>query len=494
MKKIIGKLKSWSFEGLALLTLVVLLAGVLAAGWGSAMKLRQTIADNAAIMDIDPSPLIEVEKLRRLAEAEIDGSRAYFLMGSKSIFEKLEEDQKAFEEKIAAFEQQYSLPQIPEIIQRIQTLRKQEQEYFDQGIKFREEKTESKIVGQFYNAKTAPIRKELNERFDEIAKLHSAELDQARERARQAGLDAQAIIPKEMTWFTSAIAGLFFCLAVLVLRMMARRKGYLRERERLVEAAKKAVLARDEVISAVSFDFKEPLTGLNMIAENLSKAKDLKEVADHADFIKGSVIEIQSIIDDIYDQKKADLGDLTLRLDQLPVADILEEVQFALHPVAKKNDINLHVETLSPSILAFADRERVLRVIFNIVNNAIKFGRKHTKISIKAKSDPQFVYISVADGGPGIPKDRLDTIFDDFWQARETAHLGAGVGLAVVKSIITAHGGTVTAESNLNGGTTITFSLPRRRPVGVPLRKPSSKTARRDSFAQAAQSPDAPGL
>lgn len=494
MKKIFVKLKSWSFEGLILLTLIIVLAGVLAAGWGSAMQLRQKIANNAAVMDIDPSPLVEVEHLRRIAESEIDGGRAYFLMGSKSIFDKLKEDREAFEEKIVAFEQKYSLPQIPEIIQRIQTLRKQEQEYFDQGIKFREEKTESKIVGQFYNAKTAPIRKELNERFDEIAKLHTAELDEARERARQAGIDAQAQIPQDMTWFTSAIAGLFFCLAVLILRMMRRRQIYLRERDRLVEAAKQAVLARDEVISAVSFDFKEPLAGLNMIADNLSKAKDLKEVADHADFIRGSVIEMQSIVEDIYDQKKADLGDLTLRLDQLPVSEILEDVQFALQPVAKKNDINLQVESLNQSILAFADRERVLRVIFNIVNNSIKFTRKHTKISIKAKADPQFVYISIADGGPGIPKDRLDTIFDDFWQARSTSNLGAGIGLAVVKSIITAHGGTVTAESNLNGGTTITFSLPRRRPVGVPLRKPSAKTSRRDVLAQGDRSPEAPGL
>ena len=480
MKKISAKLKGWSFEGLILLVLVVGLVGVLTAGWESAMQLRQMIAHNAAIMDIDPSPLVEVEKLRRLAEAEIDGGRAYFLMGSKSIFDKLKEDRAEFEEKIAAFEQKYSLPQIPEIIQRIQTLRKQEQEYFDQGVKFREEKTESKIVGQFFNAKTSPIRKELNELFDQIAKLHVDELEGARERARQAGLDAQAVIPKEMTWLTAAVSVLFFCLAIVILRMMARRRGYLRERDRLVEAAKKAALARDEVISAVSFDFKESLADLGAVADDLGKTKDLPKAGEYADFIKGTVLEIQSIIDDICDQKKADLGELTLRVDQLPVADILEEVQFALQPIAKKNDISLQVESLSQSILAFADRERVLRVIFNIVNNAIKFSRKHTKISIKAKADPQFVYISVADGGPGIPNDRLDTIFDDFWQARGTAHMGAGVGLAVVKSIVTAHGGTVTAESNLNGGTTIAFSLPRRRPVGVPIRKPTAKAIRRE--------------
>jgi signal transduction histidine kinase len=81
------------------------------------------------------------------------------------------------------------------------------------------------------------------------------------------------------------------------------------------------------------------------------------------------------------------------------------------------------------------------------------------------------VNISIVDNGSGIPAKHLDGIFDSFWQAKKTADQGAGLGLAIVKSIVEAHGGTVEMQSNSGQGTTVTFSVPRRRPVGASLKK-----------------------
>lgn len=484
---------SWSIEGVALTALLIAFAGILGVGWEQAMGLRQTIADNATMVDIDPNAVVEIEKLKRVADSQIDNSRTYFLMGSSTFFERQKEDRQTFEEKLTEFEKQYSLPQIPEILARIGSLRKQEQEFFDQAVKFREEKTESKIVGQFYNSKTASLLRQIHENLDEAVKLHVAAVEAARTRARQAGAGAQALVPEGMRQLSLALAGIVFGLTILILKMLAGRRSYLRERGRLVDAAKKALLARDEVLAAVSADFKEPLQSLNGVAENLRGSEGQKEVLECVDFIKGTALEMQGLLDDIYDQKKTDMGEVALRIDQLPVGDILEEAQMILQPLAKKNDVTLHIESVNPSVLAFADKERVLRVMINLVGNSIKFTRKHSKIAIKARSDQQFVYVSVVDAGPGIPESRLATVFDDFWQARKTTDQGPGIGLSVVKSVIEAHGGTVLAERNLSGGTTFTFSLPRRRPAGIQLKKSSVRVVKRAPLTEEIRA-EGPGI
>jgi two-component system sensor histidine kinase ResE len=144
-----------------------------------------------------------------------------------------------------------------------------------------------------------------------------------------------------------------------------------------------------------------------------------------------------------------------------------------LQPLAKQKDIRLQFESSNPPVLAFMDKERVLRVLANLIGNAIKFSPKHSKVVVKVRSDQQFVNISVTDSGPGIPENKLGTIFSHFWQARKTAEQGAGIGLAVVKTIVEAHGGTVRANSHAGSGSTFTFSLPRRRPAGAQLKKPA---------------------
>ncbi|MEK7358342.1 MAG: HAMP domain-containing sensor histidine kinase, partial [Bdellovibrionota bacterium] len=474
MNKIFKKTIGWGLEGKILFVLLVVLVGVLVTAWGAAMKLRETVAANAAVMNVDPGALIEIENIENLSEALVSDSRAYFLMGSKSIFDKQQAEKRAFGDAIVKFERQYSLPQVPEILKKIEALKTQEQDFFDQAMAFREKLTESKIVGQFYQSKTSPLLAQMKEHFAELAKLHAAELAGAQERAREAGLEAQAQIPKGMTWLTQALGLLFLCTSLLVVRVMRVRSFHLRERDRLVEEAKKAILSRDEVIAAASQDFREPLKALDEIADGLNAAQSPADVAAGAEAVKSTISEMRSLIEDIQDQKKADMGQLALRLDQLRVADILEEAQVMLQPLAKQRGMTLQFDAVNPSILAFADKERVLRVISNVIGNAVKFGPKHSRITVKVKADQQFANISIADSGPGIPEHQLGSLFEKFWQARSTSEQGAGVGLAVVKTIIEAHGGTVRAESNLSGGTTITFSLPRRRPVGAQLRKPTA--------------------
>ncbi len=471
MEKVIHAFKKFSFIGLILTALVVLFAGVLAIGWNASVNLRSTVAANAAVMNVDSSPLIELERLRNLAESQVTNSRAYFLLGSKSVFDRQKEDKQRLSDGMAKFVNENSLPEIGEIATAVENIAVQEKDFFDQAMDYREKLTESKIVAQFYQSKTSPLLAQLNEQFDKIAKLQNADLEAARTRARQAGVDAQAQIPKNMLWFMSAVTAIFICATVLVIWLLATRRSQQRIRDRLYADAQKSAIDRDEVIAAVTRDMKDPLADLEVIAKELSP--------EASELVRSAAGEITTAISDILDQKRADMGAFTLRLEQLAVSGVLEEAHAMLQPLAKKRDVTLQFDAVSPSILAYLDRERVMRVLSNLVGNAIKFSSKNGKVQVKVKSDAQFANISVIDSGPGISESRLASIFENFWQAKRTADQGAGVGLAIVKTIVEAHGGTVKAEKNLlGGGSVFTFSLPRRLPVGVTLKKRTSSSAR----------------
>ena len=111
-----------------------------------------------------------------------------------------------------------------------------------------------------------------------------------------------------------------------------------------------------------------------------------------------------------------------------------------------------------------ADADRIQQVLFNLVDNAIKYGRAEGRVWIKARvASERMIEVSVCDNGPGIPPDSIDRVFERFYRvdkARSREQGGTGLGLSIVKHIVQSHGGEVWAESQLEQGTTFFFTLP----------------------------------
>ncbi len=465
------KSKSSSIEKKALVVFLVIFVAVLLGAWGYALKLRQTVVANNAAVNVDPGALIEVERMRNLADSQISNSRSFFLLGSKVLYDKSKQDKQNLLEALSSFQKKYPLPQIPEIVRRFDTIQTQLQEFFEQGMEFREKQTESKIVGQFYQSKASPLLKQMNDNLDEIKNLHNVEINRVQAESRAAALGVESQIPEGMAILTVLLSVIFLGLAVLVVKVLRERTRQLAERDRLVAEAKNAVQARDEFISAINHDFKEPLEHLNQIAEILTNFSESSPIQDSGELVKTAVAEIETLIKDICDQKMADQSGLTLRLDQMGIDDVLDDARVMMQPLAKQKGIRLQFESANPPVLAFMDKERVLRVMANLVGNAIKFSPKNSKVVVKVRSDQQFVNIAITDSGPGIPENKIPGLFTQFWQSRKTADQGAGIGLAVVKTIVDAHGGTIRVDSHGGNGSTFTFSLPKRRPAGAELKK-----------------------
>ena len=477
MKKNNTKTASPSIERKILMILLSFFTVVMLSAWVYSMNIRKTIMAKNSVENVDVRALVELERIRNVSDSQIANGLTFFLLGSTNIFDEQKKNKQEFGDALASFEKQYSLPQISEIIKRIETLRTQQQEFFDQGMDFRAKQTESKIVGQFYRAKAYPIRANINKALDEIVVLHNAEFARVRDSAQEAAGDIETQIPKGMAWLTALTSMLFFAISLLVLRMVKQRSHHLAERGRLFEAAKEAVHARDGVLAAVAQDFVEPLTTVSQTVNALKSVPAASPFRDNIEVIETSALMIEDRIRDIQDQTRADMGTMNLRLDQTGLDDILDDARMMLQPLAKKRDVRLEFNPVNPPVLAFLDRERVMRVLANLVGNAIKFSPPHSKVVVKVRSDQQFVYVSVKDSGPGIPEKHLADLFGNFWQARKTADQGPGIGLAIVKTIIEAQGGIVTVESHVGHGSTFTFSLPRRRPVGANINKPSTPAA-----------------
>lgn len=471
MAKFNFKKINWSMERKALAAFAIIFVAVVGSAWIYAMKLRQTVAANNSITLMDSSALVEVERLRNLAESQIANSKAYILLGAKSIFDQQEKEKDELMKSLASFEKQYSLPQVPEIIKRIESIEQKNKEFFDQAMEFRDKKTESKIVGQFFQAKTSPLRTQLDDAFDDIAKLHKAEIDRVNAQARGSVVSVESQIPQGMTWFTGSMALIFLAMGLWIVRLLRERPAHIAERNRLYTEAIKAVQSRDEAIFAVAHDLNESLEAIKSTAERLETSGQSEAVKESAELVKGNVQVIEGLIKDIRDQKSSEMEGLILRLDQLGIDEVLESARLLMAPMAKQRDVRIQVDTVNPPVLAFYDRERVLRVLSNLIGNAIKASPKGGKVVVKVRSDQKFVNISVVDNGSGIPDSQQEGIFDNFWQARKTADQGAGIGLAIVKTTVEAHGGTVQLQSQSGRGSTFTFSLPRRRPVGAPVRK-----------------------
>ncbi|MFM6928465.1 MAG: sensor histidine kinase [Bdellovibrio sp.] len=458
-------------EKKALVILVPLFALVLLTSWGFALHLQQKISLNKNMIQADPTALVEVERLRNLADSQIDDSRAYFLLGSQALFDRQKNEQAELITALNRFEANYSIDKVPGHIQDIRALLQKNQEFFEQGIDFREKKTESKIVGQFYQAKTSSIRNDINKALDSITKLYQAHIANRQAEIHDAAKGAEMQIPLGMTWITISTAAIFFVLSYLVIRLVRRQEFQLSQQNRLYEEAKRAIEDRDDAIFSISHDLKDSLRLISMTAERMTESVQGLNMIESGELVKSTVTTIEGVIQDIRDRKNLEIDGMTLRLDQLAIDQVLDTARLLMQPLAKQYDVRLQVDSVNPPVLAFYDNDRILRVLANLIGNAIKFSEKGEKVVVKVRSDQKFVNISIVDSGPGIPTKHLDGIFENFWQAKKTADQGAGLGLAIVKNIIDAHGGTVEMQSNSGQGTTVTFSLPRRRPVGASLKK-----------------------
>lgn len=225
-----------------------------------------------------------------------------------------------------------------------------------------------------------------------------------------------------------------------------------------------ALSHRDDFLGMVSHDLRDLLNGIVVnaafLAEDTSKDEHGKKMLLSAERIQRSARRMTRLIGDLVDIAAIDAGKLAVVPTVTSAAAVLVEALETWGPPALIKGITLESSPHSP-VRAKVDNERILQVLGNLITNAVKFSARGGKVVLGVEQLESEARFSVKDDGVGIPADKLEAIFERFWQVGGSDRRGLGLGLYISKCLVVAHGGNIWAESQLGVGSTFYFTVPR---------------------------------
>ncbi len=255
------------------------------------------------------------------------------------------------------------------------------------------------------------------------------------------------------------------------------------EAEKAGARAEKASRAKDNFLGTVSHELRNPLNSILLWSTAMQRDQTLSENSRRGVMAIERAVRVQGqLIEDLLDISRIESGRLRLDVQTVDLAEVVKAGVESMRAAADAKSIALQ-EILDPSVNGIAgDPGRLQQVVWNLVSNAVKFTPKGGRIQVRLERINSHVEIIVADTGKGIERASLGSVFERFWQGDESAQSqhGIGLGLSIVKELVTLHGGTVTADSEGVGkGSTFTVRLPI--PVGA---APSQENRRHPTGAQ----------
>jgi signal transduction histidine kinase len=222
---------------------------------------------------------------------------------------------------------------------------------------------------------------------------------------------------------------------------------------------------RRDMIANIAHDLVTPLTAIQGFSEALADdvISEPKARQETALLIGREVQRLRRLVSDMQRMTSLESGHVQLDIAPLNLHELLDELLAVIGPECEQAGITVHNEIAPMTPLVLADSDRITQVLLNLVDNARHHTHAGGKITIGARQENGFLTVWVRDTGSGIDSADLPYIFERFYRvdrARTGSTSGSGLGLSIVKAIITAHGGTIRAESTVNQGTTILFTLP----------------------------------
>jgi signal transduction histidine kinase len=246
----------------------------------------------------------------------------------------------------------------------------------------------------------------------------------------------------------------------------------------LYDTAARAVRARDDVMAVVSHDLRNPLNNVRLGVNLLRDAVPQKEQSV-IERVERNVTHMARLVDDLVDMVRLEGGKLELNTRVERVADLLEQASQLIADSARDHGLRFTREACDAASRVWADRDRVLQVLSNLLGNALKFTPQGGQVTLAAIDEVDSVRFEVRDTGRGIPAEEGDKVFSRFWRSDPKKRQGLGLGLYIAKGLIQAQRGRLWFESEEGRGTSFFFTLPK--PETVP-------------DAQARSTPDASGV
>jgi signal transduction histidine kinase len=235
----------------------------------------------------------------------------------------------------------------------------------------------------------------------------------------------------------------------------------LRERNEALEAADRIKI---DFVHHVSYELRSPLTNIIGFAHFLGDPafgplNDKQR--EYLGYITASTNALLALINNILDLATIDAGAMTLNLAEVDIRAAMQAAVEGVQDRLKKDNLELEIRAATGIGSFMADERRLRQILFNLLSNAVGFSPQGETVTLAAERRPDAVVFTVIDHGPGIAPEAKDKVFDWFeTDSQGSQHRGTGLGLSLVRSFVHLHGGTVTIDSEIGRGTTVTCMFP----------------------------------
>ena len=254
-----------------------------------------------------------------------------------------------------------------------------------------------------------------------------------------------------------------------------RAEEHMREVQAELEQTNRDLLKRNEEIQyfyhTLSHELKTPLTAarefVSIVIDGLAGELNPTQL-DYLGIAKKSCTELAVYINDLLDATRLDTGKLHIELKAVSLATIIRRAMAVMEPVAARKKISLSKELDNQLTDVMVDESRIMQILTNLLNNALKFTFEGGAITVKLRQYPkssECVQICVTDNGCGIPKDQIANLFHRFYQIKKhdaVPEKGVGLGLYLCRELVLMHGGSISVESTLGKGSTFSFTIPKQ--------------------------------
>jgi signal transduction histidine kinase len=220
--------------------------------------------------------------------------------------------------------------------------------------------------------------------------------------------------------------------------------------------------ARRQLVAWASHDLRTPLASMQAMLEALEDG--LAEPEHYLPAMREQVRTLGLLVDDLFELARIDAGVLTLELHDLPLGPLVTSCVRGLEAEATARHVTLNADVNGRDATVRAAPEKIERVLYNLLTNALRHTPSDGTVGIVVEPLDQEVRVTVEDSGEGLSSEAVQRMFDRFWRgdrARSRERGGAGLGLAIARGLVEAHGGRIWAESSPEGGARVSFTLPR---------------------------------
>lgn len=241
-------------------------------------------------------------------------------------------------------------------------------------------------------------------------------------------------------------------------RAQAQREA-LESQMQAVESLKKADAIKDTFLAHTSHELRTPLQGIMGLTEGLLANVTDMAARENAGLILQSARRLSHLINDILDYSRMKERDLILNLADLDLGVQVEKVIRSLEFVSRSKGVPIFNNIRPKIFFVRADEQRLQQILFNIIGNGVKFT-SNGSVTVDAGPEAGYIAVHISDTGSGIAENQVAEVFQRFGRLDESQASGTGLGLTITKSLVELHGGKISLKSELNKGTTFTFTLP----------------------------------